>query len=74
MSDTTDRVNGTVIKVHPVEGYGFVKGEDGNSYFLHVTDYNPQTFFDLRENDIVNFKPKQTDRGLRALDANPGKV
>jgi len=70
----SDKINGTVIRLHHAEGNGFIRGEDGNSYFLHVTDFNPKTFYDLRDNDIVNFKPKNTDKGWRAIDAFPGKV
>ena len=46
------------------KGYGFIQGEDGEDYFVHLSAVPKGTF--LRENDQVTFEPVQTDRGKQA--------
>ena len=46
------------------KGYGFVKGDDGEDYFIHHAALEKETF--LRENDKVSFEPTKTDKGKQA--------
>lgn len=46
------------------KGYGFIKGDDGEDYFVHYTALEKGTF--LRENDKVEFTAAQTDKGKQA--------
>jgi len=45
------------------KGYGFVKGDDGEDYFVHSSALGG-TF--IRDNDRVSFEPVQTERGKQA--------
>ena len=46
------------------KGYGFVKGDDDNEYFVHYTALDEGTF--IRDNDQVSFDGVQTDKGNQA--------
>lgn len=57
-------MEGTVKWFNSRKGYGFIKGEDEEEYFVHYTAVQKGTF--LRENDRVSFEPADTDRGKQA--------
>lgn len=57
-------MEGTVKWFNTRKGYGFVKGEDDEDYFVHYSAL-PQGVY-LRENDKVSFEPVETDRGKQA--------
>jgi len=59
-------MEGTVKWYNIRKGYGFVKGEDGEDYFLHHTALDKRVF--LRENDQVSFEPAETEKGKQALN------
>lgn len=58
------KINGTVKFYNSDKGFGFIKGEDNQDYFFHVsslpTDYKPQ------DNEEVSFDPTSNDKGLAA--------
>lgn len=57
-------MNGTVKWFNIKKGFGFISGEDGKDYFVHITQL-PHGML-LRENDSVTFEPTETDKGLQA--------
>jgi len=57
-------MEGTVKWFNTRKGYGFIKGDDGEDYFVHHTAIEKGTF--IRDNDRVSFEPVQTDRGKQA--------
>ncbi len=48
------------------KGFGFIAGEDGNEYFVHMTDLDGCSGHDLQENTPVTFEVAQGDRGPKA--------
>ncbi len=59
-------MEGTVKFFNRSKGFGFINGDDGKDYFVHVSAL-PQGVF-LRDNDRVSFNPSEGDRGLKAQD------
>ncbi|MBI2508315.1 cold-shock protein [Candidatus Woesearchaeota archaeon] len=56
-------MEGTVKWYNLKKGYGFIKGEDEQDYFVHFSALNGAM---LRENDKVSFDAVDTDRGKQA--------
>jgi len=46
------------------KGYGFIKGEDEEDYFVHFSALPKETM--LREGQKVSFEPAETERGKQA--------
>ena len=50
---------GRVTKVFPDRGYGFIRGDDNNTYFIHYSKLNGEQ---IAKGYYVYFKPFQNDR------------
>lgn len=50
--------------------YGFIQGSDNQDYFFIPSCMNgePSSFDRVRTNEIVEFEPTETAKGLRATD------
>ena len=46
------------------KGYGFIKGDDDNEYFVHHSALGQGVF--LRDNDKVSFDPAEGEKGKQA--------
>jgi len=57
-------MEGTVKWFNRKKGFGFIKGEDEQDYFVHYTSLPKGVF--LNENDQVTFEPAQSERGNQA--------
>jgi len=57
-------VEGTVKFFNRIRNYGFVDGDDGNSYFIHSSGLKEGV--EINEGDRVSFKAVKGDRGLKA--------
>jgi len=57
-------MKGTVKWFNTTKGYGFISGDDGNDYFVHISAI-PQGA-GLKENDTVTFDPAENERGKQA--------
>ncbi|MEM4260857.1 MAG: cold shock domain-containing protein [Candidatus Woesearchaeota archaeon] len=57
-------VEGTVKFFNNKKQFGFISGEDGKEYFVHVTGLRPGT--SIREGDKVTFNVVNGERGLKA--------
>ena len=57
-------MEGTVKWFNIKKGYGFIDGDDGESYFVHYSALAQGKF--LKENDKVSFEPVETDKGRQA--------
>jgi CspA family cold shock protein len=55
---------GTVKFFNEAKGFGFIKAEDGEEIFVHVSGLKS----DIRENDVVTFEVQQGKKGLNAVN------
>src|SRR5690625_5163973 len=59
-------MQGRVFKYFQDKGYGFIKDENGNSRFFHITKVKELN--DISEGSLVEFKPEETKKGLSCID------
>jgi CspA family cold shock protein len=59
-------MKGTVKWFNRIRGYGFVKGDDGNEYFVHRSALPEGEMLD--DDDEVEFKAADTDKGKQAQE------
>jgi len=59
-------MKGRVFKYFQDKGYGFIKDENGESRFFHITKVNDLN--EVSEGALVEFKPKETKKGLSCYD------
>lgn len=57
---------GKVKFFNETKGYGFITGDDGKEYFVHVSNCNSK----LMKGDDVSFEAKETPKGLNAIQVN----
>jgi len=55
-------MNGQVRNVNG-RGFAFVRGEDGEDYFLHASQLIGIAFQELRQHDMVSFQPAEGPHG-----------
>jgi CspA family cold shock protein len=60
-------MNGMIARVIVEKGFGFIRADDGQEYFMHRTAIRDGSIFEqLREGQPVIFDATQGDKGLRA--------
>ena len=59
-------MKGTVKWFNARKGFGFIQGEDGKDVFVHRNDIPSE--IELNENDKVDFKIEESERGLKATN------
>ncbi|MBT3416770.1 cold shock domain-containing protein [Candidatus Woesearchaeota archaeon] len=64
-------MKGTVKFFNEQKGFGFISGEDGNEYFVHISGLADNVR--LQENDPVTFDVEDGDRGPKAVNVNPSE-
>ncbi len=57
-------VNGTVKFFNRIKNFGFIAGDDGKDYFVHVTGLKPGV--SIGEGDKVRFDAVTSEKGLKA--------
>jgi cold shock CspA family protein len=61
----TDTLKGTVVRLLPDKGFGFLAGPDGTEYFFHRSAA-PLDFDALSVGCLVTFVPTEGPKGPRA--------
>ncbi len=56
-------MRGQVERLVPAEGFGIVRGEDGQEYFIHATAMNATDFTELAEGWYIDFSVSDHDEG-----------
>jgi CspA family cold shock protein len=56
---------GTVKFFNEAKNFGFIDGEDGKSYFVHVSAIKKGP---ITEGDKVKFKAEEGEKGPKAVD------
>jgi CspA family cold shock protein len=56
--------NGTVKFFNTAKGFGFIKGDDGQEVFVHVTGLKDE----IQENDKVSYDTEVGKRGVSAIN------
>jgi cold shock protein len=64
----SEKETGTVKWFNDAKGYGFIEREGGEDVFVHHTAIQAEGFKSLSENQKVEFKVEQGDKGLQAVD------
>ena len=64
-------MTGTVIRIFPTKGFGFIRGEDGNEHFFHRSAFHGHfddlcDDFDNQVKVKVNFTMASSPKGPRA--------
>ena len=74
MSDRRDqqasRISGVVRSFMPEKGFGFIQGDDGRSYFVHIKNVEGGELFD---GQAVVFEGQPGPKGYKALRVIPGE-
>jgi CspA family cold shock protein len=60
-------IKGTIKKVVPDRGFGFIAADDGKEYFFHRSSVDDTLNFDsLQGGETVTFEIEQSQKGPRA--------
>ena len=65
-------MKGTVKFFNKMKGFGFIAGEDGEEYFVHLTGLKEGA--KITENDSVTFDVEQGDRGPKAVNVEKAEA
>jgi CspA family cold shock protein len=57
---------GTVKFFNTTKGFGFIKGEDGQEVFVHVSGL----VHEIQENDLVTYDTQSGTRGVNAINVS----
>jgi CspA family cold shock protein len=57
---------GTVKFFNEAKGFGFIKGENGEEVFVHVSGLREE----IRENDQVTYETQEGKKGLNAINVS----
>lgn len=62
---------GTVKEYDRSRGFGFITGDDGNDYFVHISGLGPKLKNGLREGQRVGFDVDFDMKGDKAINVRP---
>lgn len=59
---------GTIKRIIPQRGFGFILAEDGKELFFHRSGLQGLDFDTMQEGQAVEFEVEQGPKGPRAID------
>jgi ribosomal subunit interface protein len=59
-------MHGTIVRILPTEGYGFIEGMDGNEYYFGMTNVSYPQFNQLVIGDAVQYISEPLSEGRQA--------
>jgi cold shock CspA family protein len=65
-------MHGTVSSFLEQKKFGFIDGEDGNTYFVHASDIRNR--LTITRSQQVEFEPATSPKGLKARNVVPGAI
>ena len=66
-------MRGTVKEYDRNRGFGFIAGDDGDDYFVHISGLGPKLQkFGLRTGQKVAFDTDYDHKGDKAINVRPG--
>ena len=63
-------MKGKVKWFNKSKGYGFIQGDDGKEYFVHWRSIQGDDYKTLIEDDDVEFKTTETEKGIQAIEVS----
>lgn len=63
-------MKGKVKWFNKSKGYGFIQGDDGKEYFVHWRSIKEEGYKTLIEDDDVEFKTSETEKGIQAIEVS----
>lgn len=64
----SSRLEGVVSHFSDIRGWGFIRADDGTSYFVHYSGIAGRGYRTLSDGDRVEFSVVETAKGLQAVD------
>lgn len=65
-----EKIKGTVEWYQPQRGFGNIKGDNGENYFVYHNQINAEGFRFLKKGWTVEFTAKETEKGMNAEDVD----
>ena len=63
-------MKGKVKWFNKSKGYGFITGDDEKEYFVHWRSIQGNGYKTLIDNDDVEFKTTETEKGIQAIEVS----
>jgi cold shock CspA family protein len=73
-AESQNQISGRVKWYSNDRGYGFIRGVDGNDYFVHHSEFEDTEGYELSQGSSVSFVGKREEKGLAAKSIRIAKA